>query len=142
MSNRNSDATPFAVVSGEITLNSLRLFLDEALPQCSKKDNYECVLFDDRGNLVYRNDLEFIKNTTSFLGRDIDILRALLFQSGASWSEKRQCQDLFNVNIDTNRFYTVSYGAVAGLGFLFLFVVVVVVVASFHCYFLMNCLLQ
>ena len=107
----NPDAPPFAVVSGELTLDSLRVLMDRALPQCrGVNSQYECLLLDDRGNLVYRNDLNNIRNISSFLGRDINLLRPLLFQSGGSWTRMQQCQDLFNVNIDTNRFFTVRGG--------------------------------
>jgi len=109
VTNSNPDAPPFAVVSGELTLNSLQVMMDRALPQCRGASSlYECLLLDDRGNLVYRNDLANIRNVASFLGRDSSLLRPLLFQTGGSWARMRHCQDLFNVNIHTNRFFEVK----------------------------------
>ncbi len=64
--------------------------------------------------MLYRNDFDRLPSDAQFLGRDPSVVRALLDLSG-TWLEKLQCQDLFNINIDTNRFYRVSRVGLRGL---------------------------
>lgn len=95
-----------AVVSGDITLNSMRVFVHEAVPQCEDRSGVQCLIVDDSGNLVYEEDLINFDGRASFLGRDNNRLRVIV-PTLTDLVTKRQCTELFNVQLNSRRFYTV-----------------------------------
>lgn len=101
-----NEGPPLAVVSGDITLNSLRVFIREALPQCDQ-GGIECIIVDDNGNLVYDRELFNFNGKASFFGRTTDRLRAIV-SNLTSLATKRQCTELFNVQLTARRFHSVS----------------------------------
>lgn len=99
------------MVSGDITVDSLRAFVRQALPACERRGR-ECIIVDDTGSLVYERDLTNFENddgdvVARFFGRDLQRLR-IVVSNLTSLATKRQCIELFNVRYSTRRFYTVS----------------------------------
>lgn len=100
------EGPPLAVVSGDITLNALRVFVKDALPLC-ERESVECVIVDDSGNLVYEEDLESFNGQASFFGQSVTRLKAIVANL-TTLVTKRQCADLVNVILKFKRFHSVS----------------------------------
>ena len=82
--------------------------MDEAMPTCSSQSVFDCVIVDDRGNFVYEMELDNFNGESKFLGRRDDILRVLLFNITSPLISKRQCLDLFSVQLGSRTFQNVS----------------------------------
>lgn len=94
------------MVSGDITLDSLRVFVREALPRC-EQDAVRCVLVDDSGNLVYERNTENFDGVARFFAEEET--RKVVLNNLTGLAVKRQCTDLFNVIIKTRRIFNVSH---------------------------------
>ena len=100
------EGPPFAVISGDLTVNSMHVFVREALPQCENEDT-ECIIVDDSGNLVYEEELENFNGEASFFGRSLSRLR-IIVSNLTGLTTKRQCTELFNIQLGSRRFHNVS----------------------------------
>ena len=105
--NLGDGGSPVAVVSGDITLESLRVFVRKALPSC-EQNGRECIIVDDTGNLVYERDLAQFGGVAEFFGRDEQRLRIVVANLTAL-ATKKQCIELFSVRLASRRFYIVSF---------------------------------
>lgn len=103
------EGPPLAVVSADVTLNSLRVFVEESLPRC-RDTSVQCLIVDDSGNLIYERDLEsFSDGEAKFFGGGEERLR-ILAANLTALDTKRQCRDLFNVQVKLRRFHNVRNG--------------------------------
>ena len=103
--NLGDEGPPLVVVAGDVTLNSLKVFVEDAMPLCS---NLNCLIIDDRGNLLYEKMLDNFDGVPKFLG-NANIMKALLVNNASSTLvTKKQCLNLFNANLRLKRFQSVS----------------------------------
>ena len=110
------------MVSADITLTSLRVFVEKALPLCSGRENssIQCIIIDDIGNLIYEREIGFDGSSAAFFGRQRNSwLHIVLSDLSADLITKRQCADRFVLLSDTKRFHSVSQSVLGyhlGLG--------------------------
>lgn len=94
-----------AVVSGDLTLDSLRVFVREALSRC-EEGAVNCVLVDDSGNLIYERNSDNFDGVARFFAEEDT--RKVVLTNLTGLAVKSQCTDLFNVVIKTRRIFNVS----------------------------------
>ena len=120
----HSDATlgnigqTLSVAAAELTLESLGVFIRQALPLCGTSGPVSCFLLDDVGNIIY--DSAVVSNPrflggVHFLGQQFlnnffqerrTLITNLLGMNNVL--TKMECADYFNLDVKTRRFYGVS----------------------------------
>ena len=108
------------MVAADLTLDTLRVFVREALPLCDQNNQVSCLIIDDLGNIIY--DDVVVRSTrynggawffgTDFEGNDFEerktLIATLLSQTGDVLLSKRECEDYSIIGVDTLRFFSVS----------------------------------
>ncbi len=114
--NAFNGSSTLAVVAAELTLDSLRGFVRQALPLCEGSSQVSCSIIDDLGSIIYdevvvhsgmyRGGALFLERP--FQNNRLDAIRVLFTSLQGNLVTKRECEDYFVVGVETRRFYSVS----------------------------------
>ena len=114
--NTFNGSSTLAVVAAELTLDSLRGFVRQALPLCEGSSQVSCFIIDDLGSIIYdevvvhsgmyRGGALFLERP--FQNNRLDAIRVLFTSLQGNLVTKRECEDYFVVGVETRRFYSVS----------------------------------
>ncbi|XP_064385852.1 VWFA and cache domain-containing protein 1-like [Halichondria panicea] len=114
--NAFNGSSTLAVVAAELTLDSLRGFVRQALPLCEGSSQVSCFIIDDLGSIIYdevvvhsgmyRGGALFLERP--FQNNRLDAIRVLFTSLQGNLVTKRECEDYFVVGVETRRFYSLD----------------------------------